>query len=199
MKAFRWTLLLGVSSLLLLLLTCEPRNNGPFLSEGPPKPAVIEEGWQGNVVKFATPRQSDGDTTFLVSTALVYIGMTFGLVLFVHWVRNVKRRPPALSIRFREKSKPRQPCPWEPIWGFHGWREFYHFEDWLQEQLNAGIAREVPMLQPEGCGMDHMEKWFVHKPSSEVWRLVWPDPPAAGHFDRVDEPHYLCGRRFDPD
>jgi hypothetical protein len=79
-----------------------------------------------------------------------------------------------------------RPCPWEPIEGFDGWREYWGFERWMQDQILDGRAEEVPVLHLYS-GADFPEKWFRHKPSSEVWRLVEPDPPFGGVFLRVGE------------
>lgn len=76
-------------------------------------------------------------------------------------------------------------CPWERIPDFDGWSEFERFEAWLKDQLAEGIAQERPVQKPYSEAACLKEKWFVHVPSAEMWRLVWPEPPFAGIFEKV--------------
>lgn len=76
------------------------------------------------------------------------------------------------------------PCPWELIEQFRDWREFWRFERWMQDQVLEGRAEETAVLYLFS-GADLPEKWFRHTYSGEVWRLVKPDPPFAGLFERV--------------
>lgn len=76
-------------------------------------------------------------------------------------------------------------CPWEEIRGFDGWTEFERFLSWIDMQIADGTAREVPVFHAYNV-MDLTEKWFEHIPSKTTWRLVWPDPPFAGVFLKVE-------------
>lgn len=76
-------------------------------------------------------------------------------------------------------------CPWEVISGFNGWSEFERFETWMQMQIADGLAEERPVIKPYNQVCCFKEKWFVHKPSLQVWRLVWPEPPFTGLFEQV--------------
>ena len=76
-------------------------------------------------------------------------------------------------------------CPWERITDFDGWSEFDRFEQWLRDQIATKIAEEVPILKPYNEVGGLKEKWFRHNPSSQVWRLIWPEPPFAGLFEKV--------------
>ena len=75
--------------------------------------------------------------------------------------------------------------PWERIDDFRSLGEFEHFLSWMQQQLNDGTAQEVP-VRSHYIGANFSEKWFRHVGSGEVWRLVWPDIPFTGVFERVD-------------
>jgi hypothetical protein len=75
-------------------------------------------------------------------------------------------------------------CPWERISDFDGWNEFNRFEAWLREQIANNTAEEVPVLKSYNIG-GLKEKWFVHKGTKQVWRLLWPEPPFAGLFEKV--------------
>lgn len=76
-------------------------------------------------------------------------------------------------------------CFWEHISAFDGWNEFERFESWLRNQIMDGDADEIPVLKSynEVCKLP--EKWFIHRSSGQVWRLVWPEPPSAGLFEKV--------------
>lgn len=76
-------------------------------------------------------------------------------------------------------------CPWEHIEAFNGWAEFERFESWMREQIAIGSAEERPVMKPYNQICDFKEKWFAHKQSLQVWRLVWPDPPFSGLFEQV--------------
>lgn len=76
-------------------------------------------------------------------------------------------------------------CPWKQISDFDGWSEFERFEDWLNEQIAEGFAKETSVLKLYSEVSCLKEKWFIHIPSAQVWRLVWPEPPFAGVFERL--------------
>ena len=73
---------------------------------------------------------------------------------------------------------------WEPIAGFQSPSEFQRFERWIADQVSAGIATEVPVVAPY-WGTTLRERWHRHVASEEVWRLVSPDFPFRGIFERV--------------
>lgn len=75
-------------------------------------------------------------------------------------------------------------CPWERISDFDGWNEFNRFESWLREQISNSEAKEVAVLKPYNAG-GLKERWFIHKPTEQIWRLVSPEPPFAGLFEKV--------------
>lgn len=74
--------------------------------------------------------------------------------------------------------------PWESIHDFRSRSEFERFESWMQDEIRNLRAREVA-VGSSYAGTTLSEKWFVHMGSGEVWRLVWPDPPFRGVFERV--------------
>lgn len=77
-------------------------------------------------------------------------------------------------------------CPWESINDFRSLIEFERFEKWMNDQIAAGEAVEVLVTNPylgEYAGFD--EKQFRHIGSGIIWRLVWPDGPFTGLFERV--------------
>lgn len=80
-------------------------------------------------------------------------------------------------------------CPWEAVDRFQNLVEFRSFERWIAGQVSAGMARQVPVEQAfAGHALvqaDVIEVWYMHVMSREVWRLVWPDPPFDGVFQRI--------------
>ena len=77
-------------------------------------------------------------------------------------------------------------CPWETIDSFDSFSEFERFVEWMGEQVISGAAKEVVVREPYIGATTFREKWFEHSPSGETWRLVWPDAPFAGIFERVN-------------
>ncbi len=76
-------------------------------------------------------------------------------------------------------------CPWGKINDFQSLSEFNRFVGWMDEQVNAGVAEEIAVERPY-VGATFKEKWYRHSASKEVWRLVWPDSPFTGVFERVE-------------
>ena len=77
------------------------------------------------------------------------------------------------------------PCPWDEIDAFQGLNEFQRFERWMAEQVTSNVAEEVPVNQRYAGATTFHERWFKHKSSGMVWRLVNPDPPFAGTFEPI--------------
>lgn len=77
-------------------------------------------------------------------------------------------------------------CEWDEIQGFTGWFEFEKFTAWMDEKVKSGVAVEVEVKNRYSGSFMRDEKWFRHVRSGQVWRLVWPDPPAAGVFEPVE-------------
>lgn len=76
-------------------------------------------------------------------------------------------------------------CPWEAIDDFASLSEFNRFVSWIDEQVVIGQAVEVEVAAPYLDAPSFTEKWYRHPDSGETWRLVWPDGPFTGLFERV--------------
>ena len=76
-------------------------------------------------------------------------------------------------------------CPWEAIDGFLDSREFDRFRRWMEDRVAAGAARRVPVVGARYSIVSLEEVRFQHVESGEIWRLVSPDPPFTGVFERV--------------
>lgn len=90
---------------------------------------------------------------------------------------------------------------WDEISGFASPGEFENFLSWINSRIKDGAAEEIPVKShyysvnepppkdwnTPGKYWHPREKWFHHKASGAVWRLVWPDPPDRGLFKPVGE------------
>lgn len=77
-------------------------------------------------------------------------------------------------------------CPWEEIDAFRSLSEFKAFQLWMAEQVEARLAQETPVGRGYLDGNTFREKWFRHLASGEVWRLVWPESPFRGTFEKIE-------------
>ena len=76
-------------------------------------------------------------------------------------------------------------CPWEKIDDFRSFSEFNRFFAWINEQVSANAAREIPVRSQYAGATSLKEAWFLHIESGDIWRLVWPDPPFTGVFEPI--------------
>jgi hypothetical protein len=76
-------------------------------------------------------------------------------------------------------------CGWEPIKAFDSLNQYKEFLANLEEAVAAGNAQSVPVDPIEGWGSAWKERWFECKADHRTWRLVAPDPPFPGVFERL--------------
>jgi hypothetical protein len=76
-------------------------------------------------------------------------------------------------------------CTWKPIDGFTSHAEFMRFCAWINECVAEKSAEKVPVLDRYQGIQSFTEEWYRHIESGTTWRLVWPDPPFTGLFERV--------------
>ena len=74
---------------------------------------------------------------------------------------------------------------WEEIHGFQTPGEYQRFVEYIARQTAAGLARELTVDPRYGRGEVYGGLWFQDLESGEVWRLVPPDPPFTGLWERV--------------
>jgi hypothetical protein len=77
---------------------------------------------------------------------------------------------------------------WDEIHGFKMLSEFERFVEWIDDRQKCGIVVEIPARDYYSGVSTFKQKWFRHVESGEVWRLVWPDDPFHGVFERVKLP-----------
>jgi hypothetical protein len=74
---------------------------------------------------------------------------------------------------------------WFEIHGFSSLAEFDRFAEYLRREKSSGVAEEVAVDEDYGRGEIYGGKWFRDCDTGEVWRLVPPDPPFLGVWERV--------------
>jgi len=76
--------------------------------------------------------------------------------------------------------------PWEEeIHGFASPGEYARFVMFLESWIAAGNAKERPVDPAFGKGMVYGGRWFENPETNEMWRLVEPDPPFRGLWQRL--------------
>jgi hypothetical protein len=78
---------------------------------------------------------------------------------------------------------------WEEIHGFQTLGEYERFVRYLEDQVRAGYAEELPADPSYGKGLLYGGRWFRDGESAQVWRLVGPDPPFRGLWEPVKQQH----------
>jgi hypothetical protein len=76
-------------------------------------------------------------------------------------------------------------CAWEEIHGFSSPGEFDRFIIYIENQVKVGLANEIEPDPDYGKGELYGGRWFQEKGSGEVWRLINPDPPFKGVWEKV--------------
>lgn len=74
---------------------------------------------------------------------------------------------------------------WEEIHGFQSPGEYRRFVAYIEKQVGDGFVIEVPVGPDYGPGKLFGGRWFRDLESGEVWRLIPPDPPFCGVWERV--------------
>ena len=72
---------------------------------------------------------------------------------------------------------------WEEIHGFRSPGEYERFLQWISDSIASGKIQEIAVgSRYSGASFD--EHWY-RAPSGQKWRLVAPDFPFKGVFERV--------------
>jgi hypothetical protein len=76
-------------------------------------------------------------------------------------------------------------CGWDPVDGFNSLAEYERLRDSVSEQVRMGLADERRVSKPYSGLKTIDEHWYRCKATGEIWRMIAPDPPFPGIFDRV--------------
>ena len=75
---------------------------------------------------------------------------------------------------------------WEAIDGFNSPGEYRRFCTYFEKQVASGDALERTADPDYGKGMIFGGRWFEDRNTKEIWRLVPPDFPFRGLWEKVD-------------
>jgi len=76
-------------------------------------------------------------------------------------------------------------CGWEPVDGFNSLAEYEKLRDSVSEQVSSGQADERRVAKPYSGLKTIDEHWYLCKATGETWRLIAPDPPFPGIFEKL--------------
>jgi len=76
-------------------------------------------------------------------------------------------------------------CVWEEIRGFSSVSEYECFVKYISNQTTNGFVVEIEADPRYGKGELYGGRWFKDKESNEVWRLIAPDFPFRGLWEKV--------------
>ncbi|VBB09669.1 Hypothetical protein LUCI_4967 [Lucifera butyrica] len=71
----------------------------------------------------------------------------------------------------------------EEINGFYSIYEFERFQKYLEGIVRTGDMKEVPVQEYYAT---FQEKWFECDNCSQIWRLVYPDFPFKGLWNKME-------------
>jgi hypothetical protein len=83
---------------------------------------------------------------------------------------------------------PKKYAPWNSR-QFKNRTEYVEFEKWLFEKIETD---ELEELNPECVNLTRVDnttyegRWFKHRDSGELWRLLNPNPPFNGSFEKIN-------------
>ena len=79
-------------------------------------------------------------------------------------------------------------CNWEAIPSFDTIEEFNRFHRWINNQCEEGVGSKFELpAPPAGKIPVTVEERYKHIASGQVWRLVFPDFPFRGVWERAPE------------
>jgi len=76
-------------------------------------------------------------------------------------------------------------CEWEKAENFNSYSHYERVLAFIRQQMADGEVREVKVRR-RYSGLETLdEHWFKCLASKETWRIVAPDPPFKGVFEKV--------------
>lgn len=78
----------------------------------------------------------------------------------------------------------------EDIHGFISPGEYKRFLEYIEKQCYANILKEIPVDTAYGRGEICGGRWFEELTTGYIWRLLEPDPPFYGLWERVEKIDY---------
>ncbi|VVH56528.1 hypothetical protein [bacterium endosymbiont of Bathymodiolus sp. 5 South] len=75
---------------------------------------------------------------------------------------------------------------WEEINSFQSMSEYKRFVIYIEKQVEKQYAVEIEVCQNYKKNEIYGGRWFKDLEAKEIWRLVEPDFPFRGHWEKVD-------------
>ncbi len=76
-------------------------------------------------------------------------------------------------------------CSWTTVEAFDSMAQYRALVGRLESEVAEGRAQQVPLDPSKAWGNTFKERWFKCVATGGTWRLVAPDPPFPGVFDRM--------------
>jgi len=76
-------------------------------------------------------------------------------------------------------------CGWQVVDGFKSLADYESLRDSVREQVRLGQADERRVAKPYSGLKTIDERWYKCKATGEIWRMIAPDPPFPGIFEKV--------------
>ena len=75
---------------------------------------------------------------------------------------------------------------WEEIHGFSSPGEYNRFVKYIEKQVSEKISEEIDPDLNYGKGEIYGGRWFKDLDTGEIWRLIEPDIPFKGLWEKVE-------------
>jgi hypothetical protein len=76
-------------------------------------------------------------------------------------------------------------CGWEIVDGFDSMADYEMLRDSVSAQVISGQAEERRVSKPYSGLRSLNERWIKCKSTGHTWRLIAPDPPFPGIFEKI--------------
>jgi len=76
-------------------------------------------------------------------------------------------------------------CGWKPVDGFGSLADYERLRSSINQQIKAGQAEQRRVGKPYSGLQTLDEHWYRCRATGQIWRLIAPDPPFPGIFERV--------------
>jgi hypothetical protein len=74
------------------------------------------------------------------------------------------------------------------IHGFSSLGEYQRFVAHIEDQTSRELWKEVPVDSDYEKGLIYGGRWFKELATGNIWRLVPPDEPFKGLWEKVEKP-----------
>lgn len=71
----------------------------------------------------------------------------------------------------------------EKVDGFHSPWHFEKFQASIEQMISCGLVKEISVK--EGYSIVKYEERWIQCPNGDIWRMVTPDFPFPGLFEKV--------------